>query len=96
MLCDLCQKNSASCSAIVKGAYYKSVCTSCKLANSQVSSGHARWARSVDLEDHAFDVAQPYNADGSINLDFVQAYPEQAKAVFTDKQILDANRHRPQ
>lgn len=78
--------------AIINGTYYTSVCSSCNGKSSQVSSGHARWARSVDVEDRQADLLQPYNADGSINADFCKRYPQQSKAVFTDEQIVKALR----
>lgn len=90
-LCEKCKKNKATSSAIVQGIYYQYICNSCK-ARPQVSSGAARWNRTIDAEDHEAEIQQPYNADGSINAGFAKMYPKQAKAIFSDKQIRDANR----
>lgn len=62
------------------------------MANSKVSSGHAEWERGRDLEDHQFDLAQPYNSDGSINVDFARVYPDKAKAIFSDDELNKAMR----
>ena len=90
--CDICHQNSSSCSAIVDGVYYKDVCDSCKLLNNKVSSGHATWSRSIDVEDNEAEIQQPYNADGTINTRFAKLYPTQAKALFTEEQLRNAER----
>ncbi len=72
--------------------YYKLVCDRCKLANATVSSGHANWSRTIDIEDHEADVMQPYNADGTINTRFARLYPKQAKALFTPDDLRNAER----
>lgn len=92
MLCELCQKNKSSCSAVIDGQYYRGVCSACKTAKLVISSGHARWERSIDIEDHEHEIQQPYNADGSINTLFAKLYPVQAKALFTEDKMRDANR----
>lgn len=91
--CTRCHKNKASASAIVNGVYYHDICTVCKaaLAPLQVSSGHARWQRDIDLIDHEADVQQPFSADGSINPRFAKLYPTQAKALFTPEQLRRAS-----
>lgn len=91
-LCEICHTNVASVSAIVNDTFYKYVCSSCNAKKSQVSSGHARWMRGVDVEDHQFDLAQPWNADGTPNVDFIRAYPKQSAAVFTQEQMDKAVR----
>lgn len=93
MLCEICRQNNGELSAVLGGVYHKHVCQVCKSANNQASSGHARWSRSIDLEDHEHEVQQPYNADGTINTRFAKLYPEQAKALFSAKEIRDANRN---
>lgn len=93
MLCEICQTNPSSCAAIIQGKYYRSVCEVCKVSNAKVSSGHARWSRSIDVEDHEADIQQPYNSDGTINIKFAKLYPKQAKALFNEKQLRDANRN---
>lgn len=89
MKCALC-KNKAEIGVIVKGKYLK-LCLDCKPLP-KVSSGYAEWERGRDLEDHQFDVLQPYGANGKPNPDFIKAYPKQARAVFTDEQINDTLR----
>jgi hypothetical protein len=56
-----------------------------------VSSGDARWQRTIDAEDHEAEIQQPWNADGSINTRFAKLYPTQAAALFSEKEIRDAN-----
>lgn len=91
-LCELCKTNQSSCSAVLGAVYYKYVCENCRLANNVVSSGHAKWSRTIDIEDNEAAVQQPWNADGTINTRFAKLYPEQAKALFTPEQIRNANR----
>lgn len=64
----------------------------CKLSNATVSSGHANWSRTIDVEDHEADIQQPYNSDGTINTRFAKLYPKQAKALFTPVQLREAER----
>jgi len=93
MLCELCEKNKSSVSAILNGTYYKNLCTDCKLSNNKVSSGHATWERSIDVEDSQFDIMQPWGSNGKPNPDFIKAYPEQSAAVFTQEEMEKALRH---
>jgi hypothetical protein len=86
-LCERCHQNKSSIGVVIQGVYYK-LCMACKPLP-KVSSGHARWSRSIDLEDHEADVQQPYGADGKPNATFVKLYPKQASAVFSDEQIKD-------
>jgi hypothetical protein len=87
-LCESCRKKEAKISAVVDGVY-KQLCYSCR-PKPQVNSGHARWSRSLDLEDHEWEIQQPYNSDGSINPRFAKLYPEQAKRLFTEEQLRKA------
>lgn len=89
MNCELCRIRPAAVSAIVDGVYHKAVCHYCKPLP-QVSSGHARWERDLDAQDHEADIQQPYNADGTINARFAKLYPQQAAALFTSEQIRNA------
>lgn len=94
--CVSCKQNPSSRSAVVNGVYYADLCDACHSALtarlSVISSGHARWSRSVDLEDHEHEIQQPYNKDGTPNARFMKLYPKQAKALFNEKQMRDANR----
>lgn len=87
-LCQKCRIRPATIGVIIGGEYLD-LCTECKPLP-QVNSGAARWARGIDLEDHEHEIQQPYNKDGSINTRFAKLYPTQAKALFTDKQLRDA------
>lgn len=89
--CDLCGVRDGNLSAVIKGVFYKHVCTMCNTSD-QVSSGHARWLRSVDAEDHEAEVQQPHNADGTINARFAKLYPKQAAALFSEEDLRKANR----
>jgi len=93
MLCEICDKLPATSSAIIDGTYYKNVCEPCKTAHVRVSSGHARWSRSIDVEDHEHEIQQPWNSDGTINARFAKLYPTQAKALFSDDELRRANRN---
>lgn len=88
MLCESCQKNKSSISAVRQGKLLH-VCVGCRDVP-VTSSGHARWARSIDAEDHEADLQQPYNPDGSVNPKFAKLYPDKAKYHFNDKQLRDA------
>lgn len=90
-LCTKCHQRQSSLSGIVKGVYYKNLCTECLNESSIVSSGDARWQRSLDAEDHEAEIQQPYLSDGTINTRFAKLYPKQASALFTEKEIRDAN-----
>lgn len=92
MKCDLCHTHQASKSGIVQSVFYKHICEVCLAGAAQVSSGHARWQRGMDVEDHAFDLAQPWNADGTPNADFIKAYPKQSLSVFTKDELAAAVR----
>lgn len=95
MICDVCHKRKAEVSAIVNGSYYKNLCKPCKaqLSMGQMpNSGHARWARDIDLQDHEADIQQPWGKDGKPNAQFIRLYPKQAAAVFTKQQMRDASR----
>jgi len=91
-ICELCETNSGVVSAIINGVYHRSVCSSCNGKSAVVSSGHARWARSVDLEDNEAAVQQPHNSDGTINTRFAKLYPEQARALFSEDELRKADR----
>lgn len=92
MKCEICLTNPASLSAVIGGTYFKHVCVGCNAGKAQVSSGHARWLRSVDAEDHEAEIQQPYNADGTINTRFAKLYPRQAAALFSEDDLRKANR----
>lgn len=87
MLCEVCHRNNSSLSAVIDGVYYKHVCYTCRASNSRVSSGHARWARGIDVEDSEADIQQPWNSDGTPNKRFIQLYPEQAKALWSQEEM---------
>lgn len=94
MICVNCHNQTSQLSAVIRGKYYDRLCRECKasLQANDVSSGHARWERSIDTEDHELDIQQPWNADGTPNLRFIRAYPKQAASVFTEKQMRDASK----
>lgn len=80
-------------SAIVGGVYVKDICRTCQAVLQPIvlSSGHARWERGIDLEDHEAEIQQPYNSNGSVNTRFAKLYPKQAAAIFTPEQLRKAN-----
>lgn len=91
--CTRCDRNLATTSIVAGDVYFKDICRVCKavLAPVKVNSGHARWARDIDIMDHEADIQQPYNSDGSINVKFARLYPRQANALFTVDQLRKAN-----
>lgn len=89
--CELCLENEATVSAIIDGVYYRNACDLCN-SNGGVSSGYARWLRSIDAEDREADIQQPWNSDGTINTRFAKLYPKQAAAVFTPDELDKAMR----
>jgi hypothetical protein len=93
--CDVCKDKASTGSAVIQGTYYPCICSGCKskLQSGQTpSSGHARWMRTVDAEDHEVDTAQPWGANGKPNKTFIENYPELAKTHFTPEQLRDAYR----
>ena len=78
---------------MIANKYYARLCNNCKRILSSpaaVSSGHARWQRSIDLEDHEADIQQPYNADGTPNGRFARMYPDKARMLFTEDELRKA------
>lgn len=90
--CEVCGDETVIIGAVVNGKYYRCICHKCLSKSRQISSGHADWQRGRDLEDHLFELLQPYNADGTRNADFIKAYPTQASAIFTKKEMDDTLR----
>ncbi len=93
MKCSECKTNEATIRAMIQGEYYPNLCAGCKDALSAgqgVSSGHARWSRTVDAEDHEADIQQPRNKDGTPNRRFIRLYPQQAAAVLTEEEMRKA------
>jgi len=91
VFCEICQKNPADIGVVTDGIYLH-VCSSCRPLPG-VSSGHAKWARTIDMEDHEADIQQPRNKDGSVNTRFAKLYPDKARVIFSEKEIRDANRN---
>lgn len=89
MNCVKCGLKPATVSAVLEGQYYRFLCEDCR-PQPKVNSGHARWERDLDAQDHEADIQQPYNKDGSINARFAKLYPKQAKVLFNDDQIRRA------
>lgn len=92
--CDHCKVNDAveNQAIIIKGIFYRNICSSCFNADGAISSGHAEWERTLDAQDREADIQQPWNADGSINTRFAKLYPKQAEAVFTKEELDKAMR----
>lgn len=81
-------KNPATISAIIDGTYYDQICQIHKgllSTRQKISSGHARWSRDMDGQDHEADIAQPYDRYGKPNPTFIRLYPEQSKALFDEE-----------
>ena len=88
MLCESCHQNRPDTkSAVVNGIYYRNICQLCLAGRRQVSSGHARWSRSIDAEDNEWAIQQPWGADGLPNPKFIRLYPDKARNHFTEDEI---------
>lgn len=95
MTCEVCNTNESTGSAIIQNTYYPCICSPCKQkfnVGQSVSTGAARWNRTIDIEDHVVDIAQPWGNDGKPNPVFIQAYPDKARTHFTEEQLRDAYR----
>lgn len=91
--CSECKTSDGTISAVIQGKYHANLCPACKAllnAGQTISSGAARWSRTIDAEDHEADIQQPWNKDGTINGKFVRLYPEQAKALFSEEEMRRA------
>lgn len=91
--CSECKAKEATIRAMIEGVYYSGLCAACKATLSvgqSVSSGHARWARGIDLEDNEAVIQQPRNVDGTPNRKFIRLYPQQAAAVLTEEEMRKA------
>jgi hypothetical protein len=63
---------------VIDGKYYEDEPT--ELTNSLIMSPMYRQAdHEMQRQDHQRDLLQPYKPDGSINEEFMEAYPDQAK-----------------
>ncbi len=91
--CSQCHQEEATIRAMIGGTYYPDLGPDCKAklsAGQGISSGHARWARTIDAEDNEAAIQQPRNKDGTINGRFCRLYPRQAAALFTPEQMRKA------
>jgi len=88
MLCDLCGLSSSNTkSAVIRGEYGQ-YCKHCIAGyNRATNSGHAQYSRDRDREDHARDMIQPWRSNGKPNRDFIREYPEEAKSMFSEKEL---------
>ena len=90
MRCKSCKQAEAAVSGVVKGEYVSNVCRDCfqsKLTDQRISSGHADYMRSRDVEDHEADIVQPYTKDGTPAPQFIQLYPERAMKMFSEQEL---------
>lgn len=87
-LCQICKIRPEQIGVVIGDQYYH-LCYECKPL-SHVSSGHARWNRSIDAEDHEADIQQPWGSDGKPNPKFIRLYRDKASHIFTDKEMRDA------
>lgn len=64
---------------IIDGVYYPDSEVELKTNNVTVDSIVKENSFDRTYENHAHDLIQPYNPDGTINEDFIVYYPEDAK-----------------
>lgn len=89
-ICSECQKQEATCAAVVDGRYLPQLCGDCKnnlTLLGHADSGGARWNRDIDVTDHEVDIAQPWGSDGKPNKTFINAYPDKARNHFTEEEM---------
>lgn len=65
-------------SYILDGKFYKGEVPLHEVSK-KVQSTFKSWDHDRQREDHARDILQPYNKDGSVNEEFVEQYPEESK-----------------
>lgn len=65
--------------SIVDGIYYPEGKTVVKKVNPTIESIRADNKLDRVYEDHAHELIQPNNPDGTVNEDFITYYPEDAK-----------------
>lgn len=92
--CEHCGKDRLNVkTAIVKGQYYKAICSHCiGDADDEISSNAAGYERRRGYEDNAQDTIQPYDANGKPRAEFLRLYPEAAAKVFGDATVEQLKR----
>jgi len=88
MICDFCKEDRETTGAVLNGKYGQA-CRRCRTDLKRMdNAGSAQWHRDRDREDNQKDILQPMINDKP-NTEFIRAYPEQAKDMFTDKELKE-------
>lgn len=74
--------------AIINGCF-GNYCKKCiDKSNRTANAQSAQWSRDRDREDHQKDMLQPW-VNGKPNTEFIRAYPDQAKEMYTEKELKE-------
>ena len=92
MICSGCaQEVEHVITGVVKGSF-GTYCNDCiQNGKRMTAAGFAQWSRARDREDNARDLLQPWNIRGEPSRDFITNYPEEAKTIFSEKELEDLN-----
>jgi len=74
-------------SAVIGDVYYENICADCLSDNHSIPLD-GQFNREREREDYKKELIQPYK-EGAINKDFVEAYPEEAKKMFSEQQLKE-------
>lgn len=90
MICSGCAIDKPTTTGAVINGNFGQYCIDCRdLSNRQASPASAEYSRERDREDHRKDMLQPRDAKGLPSREFIQAYPNESKNFFTDKEIKE-------
>lgn len=88
MKCQNCHSRPATNPAIINSKYGR-YCPPCIQENTArlPQTSTAQWHRDRDIEDHRKDMLQPRDIKGTPQGEFIRAYPEESKEIFTQEEI---------
>lgn len=88
--CSSCGMKTDHAVNAVIGHKFAAYCPGCVAGNTRQSSAqHAQYSRDRDREDNAQDLLQPWDRHGKPNREFIIHYPEEAKDMFSEKELND-------
>lgn len=85
--CVFCNQERKVLKTAVIAGKFGSYCELCLDDDTRLASGSsAAYNRARDKEDYRKDILQP-TINGKINKEFVDAYPEESRKMFTEEQL---------
>ena len=85
--CDVCHTdNVATNRAVIGGVYHQHVCHNC-IAGNTINPRDASFNRRADQDEHAKEILQPFNRDGTVNSDFAEAYRSDVKGIVGEENL---------